>query len=158
RLEGEHAGDEDIVVRVADDAVGACAADEQVAPGAADEQVVATVAEQDVVAGASLEAVVAGPAVEPGGQGDGPGHLHLVVAGPRVSDQSAGGCERPQRYVVEEHLDRPGGAAGDEADVVVARRAADDEGRLRRVTRVDLQGRPRGRRHRGELRGVAGGV
>ena len=52
---GGVAGDEDIVVGVAHDAIGANAADEQVASGAADDQVVAVVAKEDVVTGAALD-------------------------------------------------------------------------------------------------------
>src|SRR5205807_1862321 len=85
------AGDEDIFVGVAGDAIAAGAADEQVAAVAAKEQIVAGTAQEHVVAAAALEAVIARAAVEPGRVVDPVRHLNVVIAGLTVHNDAAGG-------------------------------------------------------------------
>ena len=101
------AGDQDVIIGIADDPVRPDSADEQIAPTPTAQEVFARAAQQDIVPGTALEPVIALLAEEPGGEADAPGDLDVVVASLTVNDDApvSGGRCRSSGY-------RPGSLGG----------------------------------------------
>src|SRR5262249_27626566 len=122
------AGDEDIVVAVADEAIGPFAADNHVSAAATDQLVIAVAADKQAAAIAGIELIVACLAIEPGGIGNGAGDPNVVVASATGDDDPAAGQGNGRGDAVEGHFQRGGTRAWLDHDRVAGRSTRDDEG------------------------------